>query len=253
MRWVLQFCGLIIHWTSYQMFSSGVSLKSCLPATITTYLQELKDTCTAGVASVTPDILWLTVACKLWGLYLSHNVTNFILCPFCCVIIVNFCKPSKMWSYFWLILHVCVHACKWVSVCMRACACMHVIQILALSWVLVNTAKCYIFTLIVERLTGTQKAFLQLFLPLNVGFLSAGVKELPGNAGLFDMALALEWIRDYISFFGGTPNRVTVFGQGTGASSAVLLSLSQITQGSIKAISCQRISPVFICTNPVCL
>jgi carboxylesterase type B len=90
----------------------------------------------------------------------------------------------------------------------------------------------------VKRLTGTLKAFIQLFLLLNVGFLSAGVKELPGNAGLFDMALALEWIRDYISFFGGSPNRVTVFGQGTGASSAVLLSLSQITHGSIEAVSC---------------
>jgi carboxylesterase type B len=72
---------------------------------------------------------------------------------------------------------------------------------------------------------------------LSVGFLSAGVKELPGNAGLFDMALALEWIRDYISFFGGTPDRITVFGQGTGASSAVLLALSQITQGNAEEVS----------------
>jgi carboxylesterase type B len=73
---------------------------------------------------------------------------------------------------------------------------------------------------------------------LNVGFLSAGVKELPGNAGLFDMALALEWIKDYINFFGGAPKRITVFGQGTGASSAVLLSLSQITQGKTTAVNC---------------
>jgi carboxylesterase type B len=71
---------------------------------------------------------------------------------------------------------------------------------------------------------------------LNVGFLSAGVKELPGNVGLFDMALALEWIRDYIKFFGGTPNKITVFGQGTGASSAILLSLSQLTQGKLKQL-----------------
>jgi len=66
---------------------------------------------------------------------------------------------------------------------------------------------------------------------LYVGFLSAGVQELPGNAGLFDMALALEWIKDYIKFFGGAPNKITIFGQGTGASSAILLSLSHITQG----------------------
>jgi carboxylesterase type B len=79
--------------------------------------------------------------------------------------------------------------------------------------------------------------FIQLFLLLNVGFLSVGVKELPGNVGLFDMALALEWITDYISFFGGNPNRITVFGQGTGASSAVLLSLSKITQGNVETVS----------------
>jgi carboxylesterase type B len=71
---------------------------------------------------------------------------------------------------------------------------------------------------------------------LNAGFLSAGVKELPGNVGLFDMALALEWVRDYIRFFGGTPNKITVFGQGTGASSAILLSLSQLTQGKIETV-----------------
>lgn len=93
-------------------------------------------------------------------------------------------------------------------------------------------------SLIDRRLTGTLEVFLQLFLLLITGFLSADAKELPGNAGLFDMALALEWIRDYIRFFGGTPNKVTVFGQGTGASSAVLLSLSQITQGSTEAVGC---------------
>jgi carboxylesterase type B len=71
---------------------------------------------------------------------------------------------------------------------------------------------------------------------LNVGFLSAGVKQLPGNAGLFDMALALEWIKDYIRFFGGAPDKITVFGQGTGASSAILLSLSQLTQGKIETV-----------------
>ena len=67
---------------------------------------------------------------------------------------------------------------------------------------------------------------------IDIGFLSAGAKELPGNAGMFDMALALEWIKDYITFFGGNPNKITVFGQGTGASSAILLTLSQMTQGN---------------------
>jgi len=75
------------------------------------------------------------------------------------------------------------------------------------------------------------------FVLLNVGFLSAGVQELPGNAGLFDMALALEWIKDYIIFFGGAPKKITIFGQGTGASSAILLSLSNITQGKTTTVN----------------
>ncbi|KAL8587513.1 hypothetical protein ACOMHN_000919 [Nucella lapillus] len=38
-----------------------------------------------------------------------------------------------------------------------------------------------------------------------------------GNYGLLDTVLALEWVRDNIRNFGGNPNKVTVFGQGSGA------------------------------------
>jgi len=79
---------------------------------------------------------------------------------------------------------------------------------------------------------------------LNVGFLSAGVQELPGNAGLFDMALALEWINNYINFFGGAPKKITIFGQGTGASSAILLSLSHITQGKTTTVFSEDITHI---------
>ena len=85
------------------------------------------------------------------------------------------------------------------------------------------------------------EVFIYYYVLLNVGFLSAGVQELPGNAGLFDMALDLEWIKDYINFFGGAPKKITIFGQGTGASSAILLSLSHITQGKTTTIFTQFI------------
>ncbi|KAJ9601634.1 hypothetical protein L9F63_000242 [Diploptera punctata] len=88
----------------------------------------------------------------------------------------------------------------------------------------------------------------------SLGFLSAGTKELPGNAGMFDMSLALQWIKDYIKFFGGNPNKITVFGQGTGASSAILLSLSQITQGflsGVMAMSGSALSAFAIDKNPI--
>nr|AHJ81352.1 carboxylesterase [Locusta migratoria] len=70
----------------------------------------------------------------------------------------------------------------------------------------------------------------------SLGFLSGASKELPGNVGLFDMSLALDWVRDYIKFFGGNPNLIKACGQGTGASSAILLSLSKITQGFLGGI-----------------
>jgi para-nitrobenzyl esterase len=47
-----------------------------------------------------------------------------------------------------------------------------------------------------------------------------------GNAGMLDLVLALEWVRDNIDEFGGDPSRVLIFGQsGGGAKCATLMAM----------------------------
>ena len=41
-----------------------------------------------------------------------------------------------------------------------------------------------------------------------LGFLSLGNEETPGNAGMLDQILALQWIKENISAFGGDPSKV---------------------------------------------
>ena len=47
-----------------------------------------------------------------------------------------------------------------------------------------------------------------------------------GNAGMLDLVLALEWVRDNIAAFAGDPHNVTIFGQsGGGAKCATLMTM----------------------------
>ncbi|KAM5291822.1 LOW QUALITY PROTEIN: cholinesterase [Ctenodactylus gundi] len=60
-----------------------------------------------------------------------------------------------------------------------------------------------------------------------LGFLALpGNPEAPGNVGLFDQQLALQWVQNNIAAFGGNPRSVTLFGESAGAASVGLHLLS---------------------------
>ncbi|XP_037947833.1 esterase B1-like [Teleopsis dalmanni] len=61
-----------------------------------------------------------------------------------------------------------------------------------------------------------------------LGFLSLKDPELdiPGNAGLRDQLMALEWVRHNISKFSGNPYNITLFGESAGAASIHFLMMA---------------------------
>ncbi|XP_014275607.1 juvenile hormone esterase [Halyomorpha halys] len=68
-----------------------------------------------------------------------------------------------------------------------------------------------------------------------LGFLSLEDNDIPGNWGLKDQALALEWVHREISAFGGDPNLITVIGESAGGASSDFTCSAPRTNGLIKA------------------
>lgn len=63
------------------------------------------------------------------------------------------------------------------------------------------------------------------------GFLSTGDNLIPGNVGLKDQVVALEWIKENIENFGGDPEKITLMGQSAGAASIGYLLQAPQTKG----------------------
>ena len=63
------------------------------------------------------------------------------------------------------------------------------------------------------------------------GFLTTGDSAASGNFGMLDQVEALKWVKEDIEYFGGDPNKVTIFGGSAGATSVTLHLLSPLSKG----------------------
>ncbi|CAI6344926.1 unnamed protein product [Macrosiphum euphorbiae] len=64
-----------------------------------------------------------------------------------------------------------------------------------------------------------------------LGFISTENDDLPGNYGMKDQVLALQWVKKNIDKFGGNRKKVTLFGQSAGSASVGLHLLSPMSKG----------------------
>ncbi|XP_041458997.1 acetylcholinesterase-like isoform X3 [Lytechinus variegatus] len=64
-----------------------------------------------------------------------------------------------------------------------------------------------------------------------LGYLTTGDNIIPPNLGIMDQITALNWIRKYISAFGGDPNRVSLFGDSAGSASIHIHLMSPLSSG----------------------
>lgn len=80
-----------------------------------------------------------------------------------------------------------------------------------------------------------------IFVPIQyrlgtLGILGDGSKEFSGNVAMFDMHAALQWVKKYISYFGGDPNQIKIIGHGSGAVSAMFIASSPMGRSMVNGV-----------------
>lgn len=98
----------------------------------------------------------------------------------------------------------------------------------------------------------TKRPFILVAMNYRLGLFGWGYGEdvarnKAGNLGLRDQILALQWVRDHISAFGGDPHKVTLFGESAGAISTALLMLNKtqdLFRGAIMQSGAQSTLPI---------
>lgn len=91
-----------------------------------------------------------------------------------------------------------------------------------------------------------------------LGFLSLLNDRIPGNVGILDAIMALEWVQEHIGYFGGNPSQVTVFGESAGSAAVSALLHSPLVQNRAVPLFQRAIlqsgsvfSPWAFCESPV--
>ena len=64
----------------------------------------------------------------------------------------------------------------------------------------------------------------------SLGFLYFDTEDVPGNAGMFDQLMALQWVKANIAAFGGNPENITIFGESAGGASVSFHLLSPLSR-----------------------
>ncbi|GBM20686.1 Acetylcholinesterase-1 [Araneus ventricosus] len=81
------------------------------------------------------------------------------------------------------------------------------------------------------------------------GFLTSNTKDAPGNVGMYDIVMALQWVNDNIESFGGDKKRITLFGESAGSIALSLLCTSPLTKGLFTKAILESGTSIFLKSN----